>query len=877
MFEEQSCNNVACTVTVLLSAIVDQSGGFLILMFSADTDRAGKIPNVVFPCENGALAPGLGLGVGAQCVWLSARTLRANFGQRPSILLGDLVVFSATLKNALDATTVASTGLSAPLAAPDPLPQPMPLISGPQKVGGCSLVQLDSSNSQGNVGRDWVFRKWTKLNFNGGDSESSLGSGVMLSVLTVPLEPKGSGILHSYRLELRNWLGASGISYKNIEVEARSLPSITLPESLKIEKQNLLEVTASLVIDPYSRENCGFDPKAFLWEWTQMSGTPSIQLDPRVASSNTLTVFPNKFVAGNMYKFKLDAWPVFNPTARSSATVDVEVLRRPLRALIKGGDRHVGAGLAGVQVVLDGSSSSDPDNPATELSYQWTCLRFPVDSALSGTGTACSLGTTTPTMNTPTSVSSKLQVASTALSLDYVYQFALEVSSGSRASQAVPVLLTPVDGAIPFVSISLKNPLNLDISQWPDTQRLELQGSASSEDTGSLLLGWTQTQGNLDLSNPEVVPISLNTSALVIKERKLTAGVTYIFALTATNNITNKSASASFTVTINSPPSQGWCGGDPTSGVAHETPFNFRCEQWTDLTTHFPFQYQFELLQKGRRVLLSQWSREASRRGIRLPAGESGERTDVIASIRDKLGGRTEFQFSVNVSVNVTQPATKSAADLLDNLFDTALFNKDLDQVGLSIVLATYVLQTSTAVALNETLARQDIRDSMMDGLAQLISAIISSPSNQLRQIQLTQEITMSPTELSRSARDTALSISTELLLAQPAEAFQLEVAENGFVILGNAKEGVNVQFDLGGGDPEEAKALLERMATIRDLIAFGFGTQRVEEETSTLSTRDMTFATQRRSVDALSKVFSIPGTTASVALSASATDRSSV
>eukprot|EP00808_Paulinella_micropora_P003671 g38606.t1 len=921
--EKQSCNTNPCpqmlqtaadqpSNVLLLSLQVDDSGSTFSMVWTGETDRAGKLMDISFGCSD--LLVVTTLGNNPTCIWPRSDTLRVKFGGQPTILLGDTVSMKAgVIIKDVWGSKLTDANLQGKLSGPTKLPVPTPVIVGPQRVGGCARFKLDSSVSGGNAGREYTKLVWTKTNFNGGIT-GKVEVGITRSIILTSSDLIPKLATHRYKLTLQNWMGMSASLQTSVFVDSVTLPTIFVPASLYQKSQQATEVNAVLQIDDFMKAVCGFDASFFTFTWEQIEG-PNITIPASVLTAPKFYLPPETMKAGETYKFKVKASPAFDPASSSEATVTIVIEKRDLVAAISGGDREEAAGRQGVDVVLDGSSSYDPDDEVyagehdPNLLFTWSCIRRAKTANAGDQSVDCfdNPSDSSPALDLA-SAARQLNVKSTALNPDFRYTFTLKVQKDTRVSM-VSVLIDPKDGVLPRVGIELKSVGDFDLTAWSAQARLELEASADNGDpTNSndpVTLRWSQQKGNLDLDDKRVITTPLTGKSFVVAEDKLSPGVTYVFLVTATNIVTKKFASATFRITVNAPPSSGTCIVSPPNGIAYETEFLFECFGWTDQPIHYPLQYQFELVpldtSERSRVVLSPYQLPGYTNGIRLP-GNDGEERLVIASIMDALGAVQEFQFTVPLTGQVftdSDAVNKFAFSFMDSKLVPAQFNKDLYGVGQLIVMGSDLffsnpifdpdnngkqsgrrrsLQLTEEELSAQLEERRAARGMMIGALVDLHGKLFNDPNLQGRSAELLNEASFSPAELGPEERSSTLDLGARLLEQQtesdnPGGALT-GVAESAWASLANVQQSAILENVLPGTRrrsllevQQEFGELADAVLRAKNHMAYTFAQNSAEEELRHVVSRGLDIAMEKRTADSQSKPFKVPGTGAGVTL----------
>jgi hypothetical protein len=258
-------------------------------------------------------------------------------------------------------------------------------------------------------------------------------------------------------------------------------------------------------------------------------------------------------------------------------TLVVEML--PLRAVIAGGERVYSAAAA---LELDGSASVNPNGGP--LAYAWTVAK------LSGEAVTLPAGVN--------AAAAKLVLPPHALPPNVVYVFTLAVSSTAVATERALVVVSALATTVPSISFGALAKEKYAATWVLPSQRIALTSTldaaaAAQDKLGAFTYTWkafTLVAGARAATALALADASAVTTTgaaqptLAFRSGALTPGVTYVFELTVAPKsgfvfertgygpIVN-AASASTTVTINTPPFGGGLTFEPASGFSLTTQF----------------------------------------------------------------------------------------------------------------------------------------------------------------------------------------------------------------------------------------------------------------------------------------------------------------
>lgn len=576
----------------MTQAIFSDSGAFVFISFSVNTDNAG-ITNSSFACSQ------LFSGISAICSFVNSSTVSVSFATGSTLLnVGNIITLlpSKLRAQCLFGTTcsknIAADALSVSVKAPKTPLTPTVTLNVPSQSGSCNNLTIDATTSSGNAGRSWKTVTWTvtgsESSVNAANIQSYLnrkGKNVF-NLVSVPSSLLGSET-YVIRLTLTNFLGSSSSASASVSIVGNAnLPTLTVVGGSVAKFYAYQTVSVSCVATVSS---CATTKKI---DYTSAIFLNGIQLGSKSTASDSRIFKLDPYVldAGYTYIVKFNA-TVAQTTQYSAITastsLSVTILRGLVIAIIKGGSsRQIPQDNS---LTLDASLSSDEDSSSAVLSYRWSCT---ITSILSF-GTDCSsvFGTSSITL-------SSITIAANKLDTSYLYTFQVLVSSpDGRFSTASTTVEPSAAGGVTLTITSTTSIINAD-------SKLSLNGYLAANYTGStsVYAFWsvyfegsvvsvkTITSSALTFSAAEIYktiafPVAYSSNTFV-------QGRTYTFRLTA-YPITNSGLSsyAETSVTINSPPSGGVLSVSPSKGDALVTSFYISTSLW--VSNNLPLQYSF--------------------------------------------------------------------------------------------------------------------------------------------------------------------------------------------------------------------------------------------------------------------------------------------
>ena len=450
----------------MVSALFGDSGSYILIIFTRDTDFAGITANT-WPCST------LFAFVGASdvsCVWINKHTVRGNFlklsGSASSLLspFGKLTLMtpSATVPGIRAACQAGTTcSLNAVMAGTSVVVQnaanpiaPIVVLNLPTNLGACSPMKVDISMSTGNGGRPWQFVEWNVV-VNVGDPSLVLDAlynyyDPIAKQAVIPAAVLSPAI-YSITATLTNFLNATATQAASISVSTDpNQPVVTiLGPSVQV-----IKASASLKLVGSAKLSACAVPSTLKYTWTVVdSAAPNVVLPSLVSTSLDASkyVLPGySLTYGETYTVTLlvQVYSSTN-TLLSSGTGTTSVFVGPgnINALIRGGStRNVAVDKS---YSLDASISTDENYPpgrtSKRLSYSWTCTD-------TSTLSACTFSS--PTFTTATN--STLTVPANVMTVKGVYTIAVVVTSTDGRTGTASVVTTGAAPGAPTVTAGNK-------------------------------------------------------------------------------------------------------------------------------------------------------------------------------------------------------------------------------------------------------------------------------------------------------------------------------------------------------------------------------------------------------------------------------------
>lgn len=292
-------------------------------------------------------------------------------------------------------------------------------------------------------------------------------------------------------------------------------------------------------------------------------------------------------------------------------------------------------------LILDASSSYDPDNTSSSLQFTWSC-------ANPDTGSPQCLDSTEGVL-TWTSSNGNMQIAAGTLKSSTVYLFKCTVGTLDGRTVTLPAFVNILYCLI-FICFCLAlfvhNYLDLMLHVLPGgaisvaievkfsyiTSTFYLRARTDSTLGLSLSYRWSSPSFNLSAS-PALLSTSTTLSTLTMSYANLPGG-SYPFAVMVSSGSSPTSVS-SVSVDIPGVPISGSCHVFPASGYALTTPFTLSCLNWQSGIageSSSSLQYAYSYILDGREVSLGP-ARYSPSLQVTLPSPSGSSTLQLIARV----------------------------------------------------------------------------------------------------------------------------------------------------------------------------------------------------------------------------------------------------
>ena len=423
----------------------DDDGGGLLVTFDVVTDEGNLSSSALFDCASlldyaeAQFGVYDGTSAAAHCAWLSSSELSVTFGGEATIVpyfdpaankttSNAVYLLADVLKTGIDGATLTAERQSAGALVPAAPTSPSASIYAPTTLGVCDGATLDGSlsTSTGTGGRDLTYL-WALEAYSGALSydicadtcdallaaiEAALAAASAAGEVAVVLDADWlvSGASYEFSLLVENYLGIRSVAAHVMAKSSLPAPGVSIQgaELRSVYASDALTLSVDVALPNLACDTgCNLTLSSLAYEW-------SVQLRDDATGRFASAGFPpskyyspnptlakvagGTLTAGLTYRFTVgvsvgdaddddDDDGAVDPCTKlnNSDSALVYVAYDELVPIISGGASRV-AGY-GCDVVIDASSSYDPDALSGKIRYEWTCssdLGVDDDGALLG-------------------------------------------------------------------------------------------------------------------------------------------------------------------------------------------------------------------------------------------------------------------------------------------------------------------------------------------------------------------------------------------------------------------------------------------------------------------------------------------------------------
>ncbi|OQR94845.1 transmembrane protein [Achlya hypogyna] len=680
----------------LQAATFDSTGARLTVLFTRAVYLSGLLPLQV-PCASVFDTTTAGFGTLPKCMWVTTASISVVLGAAATVVPGSRCPALGGLKST--ATSSLSMGDMYVLVQP-PLNPPTPrvVVSGPRSLGACDDLVLDATATTGAGGRPIT---WAWVCIVVATQQPCGGSFALVAssdqVLRVPSAEISSNATISITLTCTNFFGISGSSGPIIVTKAaQPLPTVYIagPSALSATRSS----TVSFIGVAEASSCAAVSVSSALSVSWALLGSPM----PTSQSRNPRQLlWPPRSLGYGVYTVILSASSPRSGT--NSASVTLTIVPSPLVAAIVGGTSStVGTG---VDLLLDGSSSYDPDSEATALRFAWN-----VTDATTGRRIL-----SVPSVAAPTVPKASLAPNSTLL-------VALAVTDSATARVATATMTIFVQsGTPPTTTIAPVVQAKLNVNT-----KIVLQGKVTSTVNSALTGRWTIVGDADGTMAAQLFAVPDSSWAMALRANTLLPGAAYTLVFTGSDQF-GQSSVATVSFTTNEPPTSGSVVVTPTTGVALTTDFTLSSLNWVGAGAPFLFAFKYIVgsptAANAVEIALGDYSVTTSCTTT-LPPGDAIDGTiTIVGYVIDAFGAVAKAYATIQVaalslSTTATQQLIHEQATALASNASTAeparIFN--LVNQYASVLVATLPNPAATATATTVVTCPTSIADEVCSG-----------------------------------------------------------------------------------------------------------------------------------------------------------------
>eukprot|EP00002_Diphylleia_rotans_P011346 TRINITY_DN2243_c0_g1_i4.p1 TRINITY_DN2243_c0_g1~~TRINITY_DN2243_c0_g1_i4.p1 ORF type:complete len:2855 (+),score=488.56 TRINITY_DN2243_c0_g1_i4:336-8567(+) len=655
------------------TATFDSSAQTISVTLSHPASRGSL--SVQFDC--GSLFYGLN---GLSCEWSSDTVIIVRTNCTGVVTVGETLTLLPDVLRMKDSNTpsLPFAGSVATTIAPGSITVNV-MLSGPQRVGKCSKIVIDASQSitAGNRCSNLLYI-WTLESSTATKSQLAQYSGVLQNAkgLLELSEELPAGHTYTIKLDLHLPSGFSATGSIDVIKVDMAIPELQIDGP---SARNVYPSQTSTISAIAKLPSC-LNGSSFQFQWTQSSG-PSITLNAITASTRSLTITPFQLLPLQTYVFQVEACVPLVEGACNTASVTVRALSSGLRAIVAGGSASVYGTKRDFQISAD--PSFDPDVQIQDKSkhvFTWTCQTRTGGSCINANTTQALQLSQAPTIDI-------IQVPNIQLAPGfYTFRVSFSIKDAGYTPVFAEKLVEVVDGDPPIVSLSPLSQPRPSISRI-----LRLLGSVSYESSANLVYSWVINDGAISLSDINISQGSGNSLRLVIPELSLSQDTEYTFRLVANDPVSKIAGYSEIAFRTNVLP----YGGDfqvPSSGGQQMDRFLMTALGWTSLLENLPlsFAFGYQTSSDGAEQIVSDFA-ASPRREIVMPVGRMPGSDSTMTYVKafviisDIAGNSRKMQLDVSVKpLHFENDTARVAASsrFVEEQMQAALSFGDYDTVG---------------------------------------------------------------------------------------------------------------------------------------------------------------------------------------------------
>jgi len=633
------------------------------------------------------------------------------------------------------------------IESPNSTPIPSFDLQVPDTVGTCGN-NFAKAIVKGNSGNRDLSYEWR------------VNGSVVAGATSNQLSFTASGTTMTISCTVRNFLGGEFSASKTLNVASEAI-NVAFPyDTLNTDSSKEVFIKARI-----DRKGCNNSEYSSFnrreWSLVETDDTSFTQtLTQYVVPSdpNSIRIPANTLLPGKRYKFQFTVSS--NAISGSGsvsglASITVNTKTSSINVKIAGGD--LGTSVVN-QVFLDGSASTDPNDVREAFKnswvYSWSCE----DWTSKGLNPLYSRGVTTTNLDqevidsyrsfTPTTcldagganLVSSLRPSGATLSIPAsrmpsgkIFYFILKISYNDGSVSGTGYTWVKTTDASVQIGVQI-----LNSPQYLSSGDNTLQASVTSPDS-NYSIQWSYLQGTTDTTTITWLSSTIR-HRVKFSGQGLAIGTIYNFQVTVTRN--GQSATATYSGTLNSPPS----GGGFTVTKQSENLYTIDFGTWTDKEGDLPLYYMVEAYPPSTSVetpKLIKWGQTSVFTDVLLTAGNDYDRLTLIGYVLDALDNQVETS-SATVTLVVPEDPVASTTTLLQsyetnsNAMDsteklnylTQMANQLTTQVSEDQTESGQTLITDLKSKINSECASDQLTDALIDQCVSAYQSTLSASSS---------------------------------------------------------------------------------------------------------------------------------------------------
>ena len=311
----------------------------------------------------------------------------------------------------------------------------------------------------------------------------------------------------------------------------------------------------------------------FQWRFVKFVDDGEIEVLMRSSTSSKMTLSPYSLQSGYWYRLDLTVTDVTTNKMSLPSSILIQVIpSNPILKVLPSSLLNAATHFLrmGTSLLIDASSSIDPNNESDNLSFAWKCEQY-VGSSSAET-LPCMIALAAVMIDGK--VDAGLRIYGNDTALNTTSRIILNLSSKDNRTTSTAFLIRIVDSSTPLISILSPTSTNSKVNT---KHQLIILGRIETVNACNALWSLMDSDVSAESLNaltltPLVVPLmafSSQTVNLVLKKNVLQQGLRYQFSLSCGSTI------AMVSVTTNRSPQGGVYFIDPTDGMELSTIFSF--------------------------------------------------------------------------------------------------------------------------------------------------------------------------------------------------------------------------------------------------------------------------------------------------------------